>query len=143
MLIDCKSFYPYQVLQFPWAFEGDPGEVLKLWIVAYNDPKSESLICFKPTATLTRYLREPMLMLGAVEYSRGELGFFPERTIVGVDPWPVNYAHLRRCHLHSRVKVLGEMPADFPQKLRSAVNARPDWSNTKKKLMLQRYGLTA
>lgn len=80
-------------------------------------------------------------MEGCIEYAPGELPFFPERTVIGVDPYPVAYHLLRRCHINTKIETVGEMPPDFPARLKKAIENRPDWNRARKNSFLQKYGL--
>lgn len=139
-MLDCTSFKPFQVLQFPWEFDGDPQSVLKLWIVARNLPDAELILCFKPTSVTTRWDKEAILLDGAVEYQAGELEVFNNRTIIDPVLYNVSYSHLRSCYVSAKVEVVGELPADFRGRIKNAVTNHPGWNNQKMKAVLERLG---
>lgn len=69
-MLNCEAFQPFEVLEFPYEFDGDPERVMKLWIVALNVPIAETLICFKPTTTTRRFDQDAQLLAGVVDYKK-------------------------------------------------------------------------
>lgn|GEM_PF-6746674 len=144
-MLNCVAFRPFQVLEFPWAFGGDPDARLKLWIVARNLPDAEILLVFKAASTTKRWDNEPLLLEGAVEYKGAELdGFkkFDRRTIVEPVLYNIPYSHLRSCYLNTKIELVDEMPVDFLDRILAAVNNHPEWNKQKKKTVLQRIGIS-
>jgi hypothetical protein len=126
-VLSCEAFQPFDVLQFPYEFDGDPQRILKLWVVALNVPAAETLICFKPTATTSRYDREETLVAGVVEYKPGEVTVFAERTLIDPIDYRIPYSHLRSCYINERLTVVGQLPEDFRDRITIAANKKVEW----------------
>ena len=144
-MLNCASFRAFQVLEFPWEFEGDPDARLKLWIVARNLPDLEILLVFKAASTTKRWDNEPLLRKGVVEYKEAELAVFKKfnrRTIVEPVLYNIPYSHLRSCYINSKIETVDEMPTDFQNRIVAAVNNHPEWNSQKKKTILLKMGMT-
>lgn len=139
-MLDCTKFRPFQLLEFTVEFDGDPGEQLKKWIVVLNDVEKQVVVCFKPTTKTQRYQDEHVLLKGVIKYGAGDLAFFPEPTIISVDPMLIEYGVLRRCHISTKIEPLGEMPGDFRERVLTAILNRADWNKAKKRSVLTRLG---
>jgi hypothetical protein len=126
-VLNCGAFEPFDVLESPFEFDGDPISVMKLWVVARNLPEQELLVCFKPTSSLSRYDREPALLAGVVAYEAGEASAFSRRTVIEPKPYPISYRHLRACYVRSTLRIVDRLPDDFRLRISTAVKSKPEW----------------
>ena len=125
-MLNCQSFQPFDVLSFPYEFDGDPERVLKFWIVARNVPEAEVVICFKPT-TQTRHYATPERMAGVVECKPGEVSIFTQRTLVDPRSFKIPYSHLRSCYLTGKLETVGRLPDDFRDRIKLAAARKVEW----------------
>jgi hypothetical protein len=93
----------------------------------------------KATSQTMLYDNNKEMKAGVVYYKAGELSFFPMHTAIQPDnPHPIPYAHIVKCHANYSLKCLGQMPANFHDKLVAAVNASITLSEDRKHNILSR-----
>jgi len=126
-MLDCDSFQPFDVLRFPYQFEGDPDRVSKLFIVALNVPQVEVVRCFKPTSQTEYYDADPRRLKGVVEFLPRQIDCFPERTLVEPETYDIGYDYIRSCHRQGEFKYLRRLAGDFREKMNAAATNKPDW----------------
>jgi hypothetical protein len=126
-MLDCENLRPFDVLRFPYEFEGDPDRLPKRFVVAQNVIEAAILICFKPTSHTQYYDAEPLRLKGVVEFLPGEVTCFSERTLISPDTYNIPYAHIRACHGRDEFKRVGCLPEDFREKMNAAARGKPEW----------------
>ncbi len=120
---------PFSVIRAPLAAgEEELGEKL---VVVLGHAQGHA-ICLKATSNTSLYLNNPERMAGCVYYKAGELSCFKRDTIVQPDnQFPV--AHSR---IDCAERVLGKLPSDFPQKLRTAIENSSTMTENRKRSIL-------
>jgi len=80
--------------------------------------------CIKVTSNPEFYANSPELIAGCVVYKKGELKFFSEDTIIQPENQiPIPHNDIVLAEKNGSFKVLGQMPGDFREKLKGAINA--------------------
>lgn len=109
----------------PYQYEGQQS-LSKLFVTLCNETFKGTgyVLCVKATSQTTLYENSTVLMAGCVFYKAGEIAFFPDNTAIQPDnPHPISHAHLIQCYSDHSLTILGTMPADFRQKLITAIEA--------------------
>jgi hypothetical protein len=93
----------------------------------------------KATSQTTLYENSKEMKAGVVYYKAGEISFFPMNTAIQPDNLhPIPHAEIAKCHANSSLKLMGQMPADFHDKLMAAVKASITLSEDRKQNILSR-----
>jgi hypothetical protein len=78
----------------------------------------------KATSQTTLYENNKDMKAGVVYYKAGELSYFSMNTAIQPDNLhPIPHAEIAKCYANSSLKLLGQMPEDFHDKLVAAVKA--------------------
>lgn len=131
-MLDCEKLQRFDVLKFPYEFEGDPDRVPKIFVVARNVAEVEILRCFKPTSQTEYYDAEPLRLKGVVEFLPGQINCFTGRTLIPPDTYDIGYAYIRACHRNGEFQYLDRLMDDFRERMNAAVVGRPDWRKKQK-----------
>jgi hypothetical protein len=120
----------------PYQYPGDPA-VVKIFVLICHE--GGNAICMKATSNVAIYANNPDLKAGVVHFEVGSVPFFSEETAVQPDnPHPIAHVDISRCQANGSFKVLGQMPADFIERLRAAINASITIKPARKENFLKR-----
>jgi hypothetical protein len=131
-MLDCEKLQPFDVLRFPYEFEGDPERTPKRFVVARNVVEAEILRCFKPTSQTEYYDDEPLRLKGVVEFLPGEIECFTDRTLIPPDTYDIPYAYIRTCHRNGELQYLNRLTDDFRERMKAAAMGKSEWRTKQK-----------
>jgi hypothetical protein len=93
----------------------------------------------KATSQTTLYENNNDMRSGVVYYKAGELSYFSMNTAIQPDNLhPIPHADIAKCYENSSLKLLGQMPVDFHNKLEAAVKASITLSEDRRLNILSR-----
>jgi len=111
---DPATIPPYSVIRAPLTASGEEiGE--KLVVVLCH--RQGHAVCLKATSNTAFYINNPERMRGCVFYRANEVPFLHRDTVIQPD----NHFAVPHSKIDNENRVLGALPADFPQKLRTAI----------------------
>jgi hypothetical protein len=124
------------VFRIPYQYQGQPS-TQKLFVLICHEKLFA--VCFKATSQTTLYDNNKEMRSGVVYYKAGELSYFSMNTAIQPDnAHPIPHAHIAQCHANASLKLLGQMPTDFHDKLVAAVKASITLSEDRKQSILSR-----
>lgn len=93
----------------------------------------------KATSQTTLYENNKEMRSGVVYYKAGELAYFSLNTAIQPDNLhPIPHIEITKCYGNTSLKILGQMPGDFHDKLVAAVKASITLSEDRKQNLLSR-----
>jgi hypothetical protein len=95
-------------------------------------------ICIKATSKVDIYKNNPEMMLGCVYYQAREVSFFGTETVIQPDnPFPILHSHIADCESNGSLQILGNLPRDFQERLRTAIENSSTLSKQRKRNLLK------
>jgi hypothetical protein len=93
----------------------------------------------KATSKTAIYNSNPAMKSGVVYYIAGELPFFGLNTAIQPDNLhPINHCDITACQAAGSLIILGQMPLDFGERLKLAVNSSITMKPVRKQSILTR-----
>lgn len=108
----------------------------KLLVVARNNPEVGALACMKATSKTQIYKNSREKLAGAVLYPAGSVSAFALETVIQ----PNNLFPIPYSEIGDSVCVVGQMPADFHEKLLRAIKDSNDLTENCRRMLLRDLG---
>jgi len=134
-LLSPESIARFAVVALPWKFPGDP-EVKKLFVTVGH--YAEQMMMIKATSKTERYTTDGDMMHSCVFYEAGQVSCFSVDTVIQPDNlYPIGYPRLKEHHEDGSLSIWESvLPADFEEKLRTAIRNHVRMSLMQKRRVL-------
>src|SRR5690348_11393196 len=120
MSLDPASLPRFSVVRIPYRFTNATNDEIKRFVILGH--QAGHVICIKATTKVDVYKNSPEKMAGCVFYKANEVKFFETETAIQPDnPFPIPHAHIIACASASNPQILGNLPSDFCDKLKLAI----------------------
>jgi hypothetical protein len=120
MSFDPPCIPKYSVIRIPYKFSNASQYESKLFVVLGH--VCNYAICIKATSQVAFYKSNPEKLAGCVSYKPGEVAAFDQETVIQPDnQFPIPHEQLQRFNDNKTLQLLGVLPIDFEDKLKTAI----------------------